>query len=58
MLRDFDALVKRWDMCISVDGGYVEKINVSFWVRISHAYVLYLFMTYLLTLLHLSFIPY
>jgi hypothetical protein len=21
----FDALVKRWDMCIKVDGGYVEK---------------------------------
>jgi hypothetical protein len=22
---DFDALVKRWDKCISVGGGYVEK---------------------------------
>jgi hypothetical protein len=22
---DFDALVKRWDMCIRVGGGYVEK---------------------------------
>jgi hypothetical protein len=21
----FDALVKQWDMCINVDGGYVEK---------------------------------
>jgi hypothetical protein len=21
----FDALVKRWDMCINVGGGYVEK---------------------------------
>jgi hypothetical protein len=21
----FDALVKRWDKCINVDGGYVEK---------------------------------
>jgi hypothetical protein len=21
----FDALVKRWDMCISVGGGYVQK---------------------------------
>jgi hypothetical protein len=21
----FDALVKRWDKCISVSGGYVEK---------------------------------
>jgi hypothetical protein len=22
---DFDALVKRWDKCINVCGGYVEK---------------------------------
>jgi hypothetical protein len=22
---DFDTLVKRWDKCISVGGGYVEK---------------------------------
>jgi hypothetical protein len=22
---DFDALVKRWDKCINVGGGYVEK---------------------------------
>jgi hypothetical protein len=22
---DFDALVKRWDKCIDVPGGYVEK---------------------------------
>jgi hypothetical protein len=22
---EFDALVKRWDKCISVGGGYVEK---------------------------------
>jgi hypothetical protein len=22
---DFDALVKQWDKCISVGGGYVEK---------------------------------
>jgi hypothetical protein len=21
----FDPLVKRWDMCINVSGGYVEK---------------------------------
>jgi hypothetical protein len=26
----FDALVKRWDKCISVGGGYVEKRNVFF----------------------------
>jgi hypothetical protein len=24
-VRDFDALVKRWDKCINVGGGYVEK---------------------------------
>jgi hypothetical protein len=22
---DFDTLVKRWDKCISVGGGYIEK---------------------------------
>jgi hypothetical protein len=22
---DFDALLKRWDKCINVDGGYVKK---------------------------------
>jgi hypothetical protein len=21
----FDAMVKRWDMCVNVGGGYVEK---------------------------------
>jgi hypothetical protein len=30
----FDALVKRWDKCISVGGGYVE--NFFFQVRLSH----------------------
>jgi hypothetical protein len=25
----FDALVKRWDKCINVGGGYVEKLKVS-----------------------------
>jgi hypothetical protein len=42
----FDALVKRWDKCISVGGGYV-----FFQFRISH--VLYPFVTYLLTLPHI-----
>jgi hypothetical protein len=32
---DFDALVKRWDKCISVGGGYVEKY-MFFQVRKSH----------------------
>jgi hypothetical protein len=27
---DFYALVKRWDKCIDVGGGYVEKENVFF----------------------------
>jgi hypothetical protein len=31
----FDALVKRWDKCINVDGGYVEKYNFV-QIRISH----------------------
>jgi hypothetical protein len=31
----FDALVKRWDKCINVSGGYVEKYMFS-QVRISH----------------------
>jgi hypothetical protein len=22
---DFEALVKRWDKCINVNGGYIEK---------------------------------
>jgi hypothetical protein len=32
---DFDALVKRWDKYISVDGGFVEKW-MFLQVRISH----------------------
>jgi hypothetical protein len=39
------ALVKRWNKCINVGGGYVKKY-MFFRVRISH--VLYPFMTYLL----------
>jgi hypothetical protein len=26
---DFDALVKQWDKCITVGGGYVEKYIVT-----------------------------
>jgi hypothetical protein len=44
----FNALIKRWDKCINVGGGYVEKC--FFQVRISLFYVLYPFVTYLLTL--------
>jgi hypothetical protein len=27
---DFDALVKRWDKCLNVCGGYFEKYRFSF----------------------------
>jgi hypothetical protein len=33
---DFDALVKRWDKCINVGGGYVEK----FFFQVGISYVL------------------
>jgi hypothetical protein len=32
----FDALVKRWEKCMNVGGGYVEKYMFSSQVRISH----------------------
>jgi hypothetical protein len=44
----FYALVKQWDKCINVGGGYVKKymffpgLNITF-------YILYPFVTYLLT---------
>jgi hypothetical protein len=44
----FDALVKRWDKCINVGGGYVEKYMFQFGYHMF--YVLYPFMAYLLTL--------
>jgi hypothetical protein len=48
----FDALLKRWDKCISVGGGYVEKLMGFFLSRFEYHkfYVLYPFVTYLLTL--------
>jgi hypothetical protein len=47
----FDALVKRWDKCISVGGGLCREINV-FVSRFEYHmfYVLYPFVTYLLIL--------
>jgi hypothetical protein len=45
----FDALIKRWDKCINVGGGYVEKLTF-FQVRISLFFVSYPFVKYLLTL--------
>jgi hypothetical protein len=38
---DFDAMVKRWDECIIVGGGYVEKYHTF--------YISYPFVAYLLT---------
>jgi hypothetical protein len=46
----FDALVKRWDKCISVGGGYVEKYMVCFPRFEYHMFhALYPFVTHLLT---------
>jgi hypothetical protein len=47
----FDALVKRWDKCINVGRGNIREIIV-FLSRFEYHmfYVLYLFVTYLLTL--------
>jgi hypothetical protein len=47
----FDALVKRWYKCIGVGGGYFEKYR-TFSPRFEYHmfYVLYPFVTYLLTL--------
>jgi hypothetical protein len=47
-----DALVKRWDKCISVDGGYVEKQMFVPGSNITYFYALYPFVAYLLTLPH------
>jgi hypothetical protein len=48
----FHALVNIWDKCISVGGGYVEKYFFRFEYRVF--YVLYPFVTYLLTLSRIS----
>jgi hypothetical protein len=45
----FDALVKRWDKCINVCGGHVEKQMFFFQVRISHVLRFISILTYLLT---------
>jgi hypothetical protein len=39
--RGFDALVKQWDKCISVDGGYVEKYTFFSKFEYHMFYVLY-----------------
>jgi hypothetical protein len=44
----FNALVKRWDKCVDVGGGYVEKFFSSFIYHL--LYVLYPFLASSLTL--------
>jgi hypothetical protein len=47
----FDTLVKRWDKCINVGGGYVEKFAGFFsGTNTTFFYVLYQFVISLLTL--------
>jgi hypothetical protein len=46
----FIALVKRWDKCINICGGYVEKYMSFHRFEYHMFYVLYLFVAYLLTL--------
>jgi hypothetical protein len=50
---DFGAMVKRWDKCINVDGGYVEKYMFFSRYEYHMFYVLYSFVTYLLSLLRI-----
>jgi hypothetical protein len=35
----FDALVKRWDKCINVGGGYVEKLMFLFGCEYQMLYI-------------------
>jgi hypothetical protein len=46
----FDALVKRWDKCITAGGAYFDKYMFFPGWNIMFFYVLYPFVTYLLTL--------
>jgi hypothetical protein len=46
----FNALVKRWDKCINVGGGYVETQMLFSRFKYHMFYILYQFLTYLLTL--------
>jgi hypothetical protein len=46
----FEALVKRWENCISVGGGYVEEFFPFSRFEYHMFYVLYPFVTYLLAL--------
>jgi hypothetical protein len=46
----FEALLKRWDKCINVGGGYVEKYTFLPTSEYHMFCVLYSFVTYLVTL--------
>jgi hypothetical protein len=46
----FDALVKQRDKCIKVGGGYVEKYMFFSRFEYHMFYIVYPFLTYLLTL--------
>jgi hypothetical protein len=50
----FETLLKQWDKCINVGGGYVEKLLFFPWFEYNMFYVLYPFVTYLLTLPRIS----
>jgi hypothetical protein len=55
----FDTLVKQWDKCINVGGGYVEKLICFSTFEYHMFYVLYPFVTYILALPHIPTIsPY
>jgi hypothetical protein len=49
---DFDALVKRWDKCANIGLRTCREINVISSFENHMFYVLYPFVTYLLTLSH------
>jgi hypothetical protein len=51
----FDALVKRWDMCIDVGGGDMSRNKYFLRFKYHIFRVLYPFVTYLLTLPRTSF---
>jgi hypothetical protein len=54
-LLGFDALVKRWDKCIDVDGGCIRReINVFSRFGYHMFFVLYQFVTYLRTVPRIS----
>jgi hypothetical protein len=54
---NFDALVERWDNCVAVAGGYVEKY-MFFRFEYLMFYVLYMFLAYFLTLPHIMLTGY